>query len=30
VLALILDPQAPATLYAATDATGVFKSVDGG
>jgi photosystem II stability/assembly factor-like uncharacterized protein len=30
VVALAIDPQAPATLYAGTDGAGVFKTADGG
>ncbi len=30
VSALVVDPAAPATVYAATDYVGVFKSTDGG
>ncbi|HMF08571.1 MAG TPA: hypothetical protein VKJ00_05505, partial [Thermoanaerobaculia bacterium] len=30
VMALAIDPLSPATIYAATQSTGVFKSVDGG
>ncbi len=30
VNALVIDPSAPATLYAATYAGGVYKTVDGG
>ncbi|MET0622748.1 MAG: SBBP repeat-containing protein, partial [Pyrinomonadaceae bacterium] len=30
VTALVVDPASPSTVYAATDAAGVYKSVDGG
>jgi len=30
IRSLAIDPQAPATLYAGTEGSGVFKSIDGG